>query len=125
MLAVIGDQTHGRSCIVPATRRTTKVLLTAWLLFVDSTPLNSSESGIGRFSRELRLVFRPADHQGSTSGEKKQVIIMFKTVGDLIKALQKFPITAQVQADNKAIQSVSSTASASAPVVQISTIAPA
>jgi len=50
---------------------------------------------------------------------------MFKTGGDLIKALQKFPITAQVQADNKTIQSVSSTASASAPVVQISTIAPA
>ena len=32
---------------------------------------------------------------------------MFKTVGDLIKALQKFPLTAEVQADNKAIQNVS------------------
>jgi hypothetical protein len=48
---------------------------------------------------------------------------MFKTVGDLIKALQKFPLTAQVQADNKTIQNVSSTPSASTPVVQISTIA--
>ena len=53
------------------------------------------------------------------------VFIMYKTVGDLIKALQKFPLTSQVQADNKPIQNVSSTASASAPVVQISTIAPA
>ena len=32
---------------------------------------------------------------------------MYKTVGDLIKALQKFPPTAQVQADNKTIQNVS------------------
>jgi len=53
------------------------------------------------------------------------VFIMYNTVGDLIKALQKFPLTSQVQADNKPIQNVSSTASASAPVVQISTIAPA
>ena len=32
---------------------------------------------------------------------------MYKTVGDLIKALQKFPPTAQVQADHKTIQNVS------------------
>jgi len=44
---------------------------------------------MGGFSRELRLVFQTCGHQGSTSGEKKKVIIMFKTVGDLIKALQK------------------------------------
>ena len=51
---------------------------------------------------------------------------MFKTVGDLIKALQKFPITAQVQADNKTIQNVSSTPGPTGPVVvHISTIAPA
>jgi hypothetical protein len=80
---------------------------------------------MGGFSRELRLVFRPGGHQGSTSGEKKKVIIMFKTVGDLIKALQKFPLTAQVQADNKTIQNVSSTSGATGGVVQISTIAPA
>ena len=81
---------------------------------------------MGGFSRELRLVFRPGGHQGSTSGEKKKVIIMFKTVGDLIKALQKFPLTAQVQADNKPIQNVSLGSSPSAGavgVVQISTIA--
>jgi len=79
---------------------------------------------MGGFSRELRLVFRPAVTKGQPAGKRK-VIIMFKTVGDLIKALQKFPLTSQVQADNKPIQNVSSTASASAPVVQISTIAPA
>jgi len=50
---------------------------------------------------------------------------MYKTIGDLIKALQKFPLTAQVQADNKPIQNVYSTASATVPVVEISTIAPA
>jgi len=51
---------------------------------------------------------------------------MYKTVGDLIKALQKFPPTAQVQADNKTIQNVSSTpGSTGAVVVHISTIAPA
>jgi hypothetical protein len=50
---------------------------------------------------------------------------MFKTIGDLIKALQKFPLTAQVQADNKPIQNVSSTGSATSPVVEISTIASA
>jgi hypothetical protein len=51
---------------------------------------------------------------------------MFKTVGDLIKALQKFPPTAQVQADNKAIQNVSEQPSpAGSGVVQISTTAPA
>jgi hypothetical protein len=54
---------------------------------------------------------------------------MFKTVGDLIKALQKFPLTAQVQADNKTIQNVSlgpaATGGATGGVVQISTTAPA
>ena len=50
---------------------------------------------------------------------------MYKTVGDLIKALQKFPPTAQVQADNKPIQNVYSTGSTTAPVVEISTVAPA
>jgi hypothetical protein len=53
------------------------------------------------------------------------VFIMYKTIGDLIKALEKFPLTAQVQADNKPIQKVYSTGSATAPVVEISTIAPA
>ena len=47
---------------------------------------------------------------------------MFKTIGDLIKALQKFPLTAQVQADNKPIQNVS--AGPTGGVVEISTIAP-
>jgi len=56
---------------------------------------------------------------------------MFKTVGDLIKALQKFPVTAPVQADNKTIQNVSLSPAGTGPgtggtgVVQISTIAPA
>jgi hypothetical protein len=54
---------------------------------------------------------------------------MVNTVGDLIKALQKFPLTAQVQADNKAIQNVSippsPAGSAGSGVVQISTTAPA
>jgi hypothetical protein len=50
---------------------------------------------------------------------------MFKTVGDLIKALQKFPLTAQVQADNKPIQNVSAPSGSTGGVVQISTIAPA
>jgi hypothetical protein len=51
---------------------------------------------------------------------------MFKTVGDLIKALEKFDVTAQVQADNKTIQNVSKTSTAAGGiVVQISTIAPA
>ena len=95
------------------------------LLVVDSIPLNSSESGIGRFSRELRLVFRPAVTKGQPSGEKKKVIIMYKTVGDLIKALQQFPPTAQVQADNKAIQNVSAGPTSIGGVVQISTTAPA
>ena len=80
---------------------------------------------MGGFSRELSSRFQTCGHQGSTSGEKKKVIIMFKTVGDLIKALQKFPLTAQVQADNKTIQNVSSTPGAAGGVVQISTIAPA
>ena len=49
---------------------------------------------------------------------------MYKTVGDLIKALQKFPPTAQVQADNKAIQNVSVEPTGSiGGVVQISTTA--
>src|SRR5437899_12229761 len=107
MLTVIGGQTHGRSCIVPATRLTTKVYRLPGLFFVDSTPLNSSESGIGRFSRELRLVFRPAVTKGHPSGAKKKVIILYKTVGDVIKALQQFPPTAQLQADNQEIQHVS------------------
>ena len=80
---------------------------------------------MGGFSRELRLVFRPAVTKGQPAGKRK-VIIMFKTVGDLIKALQKFPLTAQVQADNKPIQNVSLGSNASAGavgVVQISTIA--
>ena len=94
-------------------------------MFVDSTPLNSSESGIGGFSRELRFVFRPWATKGSTSGGKKKVNIMYKTVGDLIKALQKFPPTAQVQADNKTIQNVSTSAQSIGAVVQISTTAPA
>jgi hypothetical protein len=50
---------------------------------------------------------------------------MYKTVGDLIKGLQKFPPTAQVQADNKTIQNVSTSAQSIGAVVQISTIAPA
>jgi hypothetical protein len=52
---------------------------------------------------------------------------MFKTVGDLIKALQKFPLTAQVQADNKTIQNVSLAhpSPTGTEIVQISTIAPA
>jgi hypothetical protein len=44
------------------------------------------------------------------------------TIDDLIKELQKFPKTAKVQADRKAIQSVSAGSSATDPV-QISTIA--
>jgi len=90
-------------------------------LFVHSTPLNSSESSIGGFSRELRFVFRLGVTKG---GEKKKVIIMYKTVGDLINALQKFPPTAQVQADHKAIQNVSVSAESVGEVVQISTTAP-
>jgi len=39
---------------------------------------------------------------------------MFKTVGDLIKALQTFDVTAQVQVDNKTIQSISKTSSGAA-----------
>jgi hypothetical protein len=50
---------------------------------------------------------------------------MYKTVPDLIKALQKFPPTAQVQADNKTIQNVSAPAGSTGGVVQISTTAPA
>jgi hypothetical protein len=53
---------------------------------------------------------------------------MFKTIGDLIKALQKFPLTAQVQADNKPIQNVSvpsGSAAGAVAVVQISTVASA
>jgi len=38
---------------------------------VDSTPLNSSESGIGRFSRELRLAFRPAVTKGQPAGKEE------------------------------------------------------
>ena len=49
---------------------------------------------------------------------------MYKTVGDLITALQKFPPTAQVQADNKTIQNVSVLAESVGEVVQISTTAP-
>jgi hypothetical protein len=49
---------------------------------------------------------------------------MFKTVGDLIKALQKFPLNTQVQADNKPIQNVSGPPPGSTSgVVQISTTA--
>jgi hypothetical protein len=50
---------------------------------------------------------------------------MYKTVGDLIKALQKFPVTAQVQADNKTIQNVFVPSGPTDKVVQISTTAPA
>jgi len=51
---------------------------------------------------------------------------MIKTIDDLIKALQKFPLTAQVQADHKAIQNVSVQPPGSTPgVVQISTTATA
>jgi hypothetical protein len=50
---------------------------------------------------------------------------MFKTVGDLIKALQKFPLTTEVRANDKTIQSVSGPSGATGGVVQISTIAPA
>jgi hypothetical protein len=54
---------------------------------------------------------------------------MYKTVGDLIKALQKFPLAAQVQADHKSIQNVSMQPAGATPptpeVVQISTIAAA
>jgi hypothetical protein len=48
---------------------------------------------------------------------------MYKTVGDLIKALQKFPLTAQVQADKKTIQDVSAPSGSVGGVVQISTTA--
>ena len=48
---------------------------------------------------------------------------MIATIGDLIKALQKFPPTAKVQADHKAIQSVS-LSSATTDLVEISTTAP-
>jgi hypothetical protein len=41
-------------------------------LFVDSISLNSSESGIGRFSRELRLVFRPAVTKGQPAGKRRK-----------------------------------------------------
>jgi len=52
---------------------------------------------------------------------------MFKTVGDLIKALQTFPVTAQVLADNKTIQNVSlkRPSPVGIEIVQISTVAPA
>jgi hypothetical protein len=50
---------------------------------------------------------------------------MIATIGDLIKALEKFPKTAQVQADHKSIQNVSmQPAGAIDGKVQISTIAP-
>jgi len=81
--------------------------------------LNPAEASPAGF-----VSFSDRGHQGSTSGEKKKVIIMYKTVGDLIKALQKFPPTAQVQADNKTIQNVSTSAQSIGAVVQISTIAP-
>jgi hypothetical protein len=50
---------------------------------------------------------------------------MIATIGDLIKALQKFPLTAQVQADHKAIQNVFAQPPGSTPaeIVQISTTA--
>ena len=62
---------------------------------------------------------------GSTQMNGLVNIIMYKTIADLIKALQQFPPTTQVQADNKPIQKVYSTGSASAPIVEISTTAPA
>jgi hypothetical protein len=48
---------------------------------------------------------------------------MIATIGDLIKALEKFPKTAKVQADNKSIQSVS-LSSSTKDTVEISTTAP-
>jgi hypothetical protein len=45
---------------------------------------------------------------------------MIATIGDLIKALQKFPPTAKVQADHKSIQSVSLSGSTT-DLVEIST----
>ena len=48
---------------------------------------------------------------------------MIATIGDLITALEKFPKTAKVLADNKSIQSVSLTKSGTE-VVEISTTAP-
>jgi hypothetical protein len=51
---------------------------------------------------------------------------MVTTVGDLIKALEKFPLTTQVRADSKTIQNVSGPSGATGGVVQISTtVAPA
>jgi hypothetical protein len=47
---------------------------------------------------------------------------MIATIDDLIKALEKFPKTAKVQADNKSIQSVS-LSSTTTPLVEISTTA--
>ena len=47
---------------------------------------------------------------------------MIATIGDLIKALEKFPKTAKVQADHKSIQSVSLSTS-STDLVEISTVA--
>jgi hypothetical protein len=47
---------------------------------------------------------------------------MIATIDDLIKALQKFPKTAKVQADHKSIQSVSSSGSTT-DTVEISTTA--
>jgi hypothetical protein len=75
-------------------------------------------------AREQETVNLSQNTSGSTQ-MNGLAIIMYKTIGDLIKALQKFPLTAQVQADNKPIQNVSSTGSATSPVVEISTIAPA
>jgi hypothetical protein len=49
---------------------------------------------------------------------------MYATIGDLITALQKFPKTAKVLADNKSIQNVYLTSSTSG-IVEISTTAPA
>jgi hypothetical protein len=49
---------------------------------------------------------------------------MHKTVGDLIKALEKFPVTAKVQGDNKPIQNIRLVGSTGG-VVEISTTAPA
>ena len=42
--------------------------------------LNRSESGIGRFSPELRLVFRPAVTKGQPAGKKKKVPNMYQPI---------------------------------------------
>jgi hypothetical protein len=46
----------------------------------DSTPLNSSESGIGRSPRELRL--QTCGHQGSTSGETYDAVHLRSVISE-------------------------------------------